>query len=220
MVWNCSRVLLLRNFKSRLQARVAHNSRNDDLVIVQPWHQRVDLDQSPAPVGTPQNDSKNDATVTAEAVSFAQRHFKPLLITMSLELYCETRRDLLPNPKVESDRPRVAMYEVVEANYTSDSEDINRYCGCVVLLEPSSAVDSGGPWVSDHSFKRAVKSALIPLDTNRIAIAHSEHEFFSRFATIVRKIDPDYFIGYDVQGASWGWLISRGWWYGSSNTLW
>lgn len=169
-------------------------------------HNRTKKDND-VPIESTNTDRVN---ATSDVVSVAQRHAKPLLITMSLELYCDSRRDLLPNPKVDTDRPRVAMYEVVEANYTADSEDINRYCGCVVLLEPASAIGSIGQSVSDIAFKRAIKSALIPLDTNRIFIAHSEQDFFTRFISIVRKTDPDYLIGYDVQGASWGWLIGRG----------
>lgn len=140
----------------------------------------------------------------------SRRFDAPMLITMSLEVFCSSRKDLLPNPKVDTDGPRVVMYEVVAANYTAESESINRYCGCIVLSDKGlCSGDVNDRKKTTSATIRAVRSSLIPCAADLIHTAFTEHELFIVLIDLVRRIDPDFMIGYDVQNASWGWLISR-----------
>ncbi|XP_065226128.1 DNA polymerase zeta catalytic subunit [Planococcus citri] len=54
----------------------------------------------------------------------------------------------------------------------------------------------------------------LPADLNRFkcekTVVPSEAELFNRFLGVIRKWDPDMFIGYEVEMLSWGFLIQRG----------
>ena len=140
----------------------------------------------------------------------SKRCLQPALITMSVEIFALSRKDLLPNPKIEIDQPQIIMYEVLEANYTSESEDIQRYCGCLVLKRNDSPEEANNKKNSTTVIKKAIAASLIPCAKDRIIIVDTEHNLFSKFIDIVKSVDPDFMLGYDVQSGSLGWLISRG----------
>ena len=43
----------------------------------------------------------------------------------------------------------------------------------------------------------------------QVTYVNSEKELFNRFAQLVKELDPDILVGYEVQLASWGFLRDR-----------
>jgi DNA polymerase zeta len=56
---------------------------------------------------------------------------------------------------------------------------------------------------------KILKSSGIHEDTD-IQIVDNEEKLFSKIIELIRNMDPDILIGYEIQNSSWGYLINRG----------
>jgi DNA polymerase zeta len=111
---------------------------------------------------------------------------------------------------------RVISYSVTETIYAPDSEQKDSYNGSLSLADAKSMTKrnvrnailcSGIPDVKDNDI-----IDRSPIDAHRKSghfVFTTERDVILRLISIVRAIDPDFMVGYDVQRGSWGWLIER-----------
>jgi DNA polymerase zeta len=143
---------------------------------------------------------------------------KNRLVLMSVEIFAMSRNNLTPNPKNSLDAIRVISYSVTETIYSPDSEIKESYSGSISLADANS--------MTKRNIRNAIlcsevpvmkDSAIIdrlPLDLKKTPKAvhlllATERDVILSLVSIVRTIDPDFIIGYDVQRGSLGWLIER-----------
>lgn len=110
------------------------------------------------------------------------------LTILSMELHVQTRTDLKPDPMVD---PISAIFYCIDGHYSgNEMRNIN---GIIA-------------YVDDDSF-RYVKQGVA------VTIVKTEMELLDAFFNKVREFDPDIFAGYEIETASWGYLVQRGYVY-------
>lgn len=113
------------------------------------------------------------------------------LLTLIMELHVQTRGDFKPDP--ELDPIRAIFYGII---HDSPESDLNNTTGVFVV---------------NSVFGSATKNILegTGVDCNIIYV-DSEINLISEFVKFVQKCDPDILTGYEIEMASWGYLIGRG----------
>ncbi|GIX95779.1 DNA polymerase zeta catalytic subunit, partial [Caerostris darwini] len=114
------------------------------------------------------------------------------LTIMSLEVHVSTREYLDPDPK----------FDPVVAIFYSIYEDVK-------TLQQKTV---GMITIKDEKCEKTLKNYLnvIPgVKTCQVFCVEDEESLFKKLASIVREWDPDVLIGYEIQMASWGYLIER-----------
>lgn len=117
---------------------------------------------------------------------------------LSMELFSVSRVDLLPNPKFDS--IRLICWVSICFIGVGDREIEHRSTGviCDCLNVPSLAMKS----LVQGSCQLSSDVCIFPVS--------SEREIIHTFINVVRNdIDPDIFVGYEIQRDSWGYLIER-----------
>ncbi|KAG1048906.1 hypothetical protein G6F43_008737 [Rhizopus delemar] len=118
----------------------------------------------------------------------------------SLEIHVNTRQDLLPDP--EHDSVQVIFYclQTDDRNISSNGYQQGYHIGIIAL--------------NDFDITK------IGISTSRADIDYGETETELFFILIekVRLYDPDMLVGYEVQNASWGYLIERATYLGKIDT--
>lgn len=110
---------------------------------------------------------------------------------LSLEVHCQTRSALLPDPL--HDEIACIFYEIhndVPAN--SDSALNSQASG--VLINISKYPDF-------LHYRMAMQTPM--------TLVNTEVELFMELVRLIRKWDPDIFAGYEIELASWGFVIQR-----------
>eukprot|EP00911_Craspedida_sp_UC1_P001838 UC1_evm1s1408 len=128
-------------------------------------------------------------SLSAGAVAATVQH----ITLRSMELHAKSRRVekryLTPDPKHDA---ICAIFYVVreDASYANGHPDIEG----IILLE-----SSGDPPLP-----------LLRANSNmRVSYTTDESALLDCFVDVVREFDPDIFVGYKVQNASWGYLVER-----------
>jgi DNA polymerase zeta len=112
---------------------------------------------------------------------------------LSVEILCKVRQNFLPNPKYDSIE---AIFWVVEDCISnSESESTKKYHGIICEKEYNDIV--------------FLQSCGLPKDFI-IQLISGENELLLCFVELVNKTDPDFFVGYEIQGCSFGYIIKRG----------
>ncbi|XP_058193390.1 DNA polymerase zeta catalytic subunit isoform X2 [Rhododendron vialii] len=105
------------------------------------------------------------------------------LTLLSVEVQAESRGELRPDPRFD------AVNVIVLAFQEDNDSKLNVY----VLLRSNTEQDQSNPdGISDCK-----------------VFACSEEKLFSHFMNIIRSIDPDILMGWDIQGSSLGYLAER-----------
>ncbi|KAF7124883.1 hypothetical protein RHSIM_Rhsim12G0060600 [Rhododendron simsii] len=105
------------------------------------------------------------------------------LTLLSVEVQAESRGELQPDPRFD------AVNVIVLAFQEDNDSKLNVY----VLLRSNTEQDQSNPdGISDCK-----------------VFACSEEKLFSHFMNIIRSIDPDILMGWDIQGSSLGYLAER-----------
>ncbi|KAG0245565.1 hypothetical protein B0O80DRAFT_502930 [Mortierella sp. GBAus27b] len=132
--------------------------------------------------------SKNTPTKVAASVAVE----KDFLDVLSLEVHCQTRGGLLPDPKVD---PILAVF----------------YCW---QTERDDLVSNG--WVPGYRvgmFTHSDAGMMDKLATNRsgfdVHMSVNEEEMMNMVIEHVRRLDPDILAGYEVHNLSWGYIVER-----------
>ncbi|CAD5119813.1 DgyrCDS8397 [Dimorphilus gyrociliatus] len=106
------------------------------------------------------------------------------MTVMSLELFTETRQNLLPNP--EYDQIIAIFYSIYEDSMASKEEFL---VGCMI-------VEGSEDHIQCHK-------------ENVLHIVQDEATLFEELVRVVRSHDPDIFIGFEIDTLSWGYLLDR-----------
>lgn len=115
------------------------------------------------------------------------------LTILSLELHCQTRNALLPDPAV--DEIICIFYEIhndVPANDETTSTNTK--------LLPQQA---SGILINE------TRQSIDRLQCQSVTRVHSEGALLMELVKLIRKWDPDIFAGYEIEMASWGYVIQR-----------
>ncbi|XP_061603090.1 DNA polymerase zeta catalytic subunit [Cololabis saira] len=126
------------------------------------------------------------------------------LTLMSLELHARTRRDLEPDPEFD---PICALFYCLSSDALLPGDGGQdggaRLTGAIVVDQ-----DHGGhgPGCSETA-PLLVRSGVSGL---RVTYAAEEKVLFEELVAVVRRLDPDILVGYEVQMRSWGYLLQRG----------
>lgn len=194
---------------------------------------------------------------------------KHRLTTLSMEIYCNTRQDFLPNPKY--DAVQCIIYVVDDCIGNSDSESVKRVSGVICVLQeekkkggvserdkdlPSNTTKTSSATTTNTSNVNAgtingnnadgtvtgtnTNNAMVNATLNTthnstdtillaqqrallascnlptstfIEVVSSEHLLFTKLISIVRTIDPDFIVGYNIENKSIGYLIKRAYVY-------
>lgn len=107
------------------------------------------------------------------------------LTILTMELHVQSRKGFQPNP--EFDAISAIFYSLDGYNSGCELKNLN---GIITT-------------VSDRSF-RYIKQGV------EVLLVKTEMEIFEAFFQKIREYDPDIFAGYEIEAASWGYLVQRG----------
>lgn len=139
------------------------------------------------------------------------------LIMLSMELFCCTRKELLPNPKY--DAVQMLVWCATDVMNNAEDEIVNRCQGILMWVPPflqnnsatssSSAIATNENDILRQWHVNVSSCSLLPQDA-KIEILQTEEELFERFFVIAKELDPDFLVGYENQHQSFGYFIKRG----------
>lgn len=116
------------------------------------------------------------------------------LLTLIMEVHVQTRGDFKPDPQL--DPIRAIFYGII---HDSPESKLNNSSGVFVVNSLFG------------SHQEATKNILegTGVDCN-VTYVDSEINLINEFVRFVQKYDPDILTGYEIEMASWGYLIGRG----------
>lgn len=120
------------------------------------------------------------------------RHEVQYMSTMSLEIFANTREDLVPNPEQDGIG---CIFWCIRSDNEDFEVDGTRKGSHVGLLAISEDGNLGN---------RISRQIGIAVESES-----NELDLFNRLVDIVRSYDPDILTGYEVHGGSWGYVIER-----------
>ncbi|KAH9098637.1 hypothetical protein Ae201684P_017848 [Aphanomyces euteiches] len=106
---------------------------------------------------------------------------------LSLEIHVNTRGSLLPDPARDG---VTALAYAVEANEGECTSEVG-----LIVVEPDSPITDGILFVANQSVN--------------VKYVTNEKELFTSLHSLVLSWDPDFLVGFEVQQASWGYLVDR-----------
>lgn len=112
------------------------------------------------------------------------------LVILSLELHCETRGKLLPDP--EHDAIAAVFYAI--SNDSPSTESRPRNVNGVIIVQNDA---------------QPANPSLYGVKVNGLMV-ESELQLFEKLIEIIHFWDPDILAGYEIELSSWGYLIARG----------
>ncbi|KAK9448579.1 uncharacterized protein V1518DRAFT_417602 [Limtongia smithiae] len=112
-----------------------------------------------------------------------------VMSVFSMELHVNTRPNLLPDPTHDAVKC-VVWYFQPSSNETLRFE---KFSGVIVVASDEEEI--------------AILKKLYGSDI--LTIVPDELELFASLSAAVHELDPDVFTGYELQGSSWGYMISR-----------
>ena len=136
--------------------------------------------------------SMNNAAPNLSPVDYPCHRLQYLTV-MSMELHVVTRASLLPNPML--DQIAIIFYSVFRDDQQKNKGDLAKG---VVIID------------SNDVCKNNRVEALCERNNLDCRIAASEIDLIMDFSTIVKKLNPDILVGFEVQNMSWGYLLKRG----------
>lgn len=140
-----------------------------------------------------------------QSVARCSAHEFQLITTMCMELHCDTRRDLNPDP--EQDAIRAIFYSFMTDEPTEDTDKAKLVTGVIVVEDDD-----------DTDFSAFMSQATAPAPKFRVGVARedvrvvraqNEMDMIMQFIDVVREIDPDILMGFEIEMASWGYLLER-----------
>jgi DNA polymerase elongation subunit (family B) len=155
------------------------------------------------------------------------------LTVMSIEVFCSTRQDLLPNPK--HDAVQAVFWALDDQIGNAEFESVRRLSGVICQLqrplagevyqaaakdlsvsslEPCPAAEVNNAANGDEKeLRRQQKQVLAAcglLADTYLEIVANEVELFQLLVQRVTRIDPDFLAGYETEQKSLGYICKRG----------
>lgn len=113
------------------------------------------------------------------------------LTILSLEIHCQTRTTLNPDPLCDE---IVCIFYEIHNDIPEDNDIPLAQQASGVLINTNQHPDFG-------SFRLATQTPMVLVNT--------ETELLMELVKLIRKWDPDIFAGYEIELASWGYVIQR-----------
>jgi DNA polymerase zeta len=187
-------------------------------IISSPKQQKSQI-SSPTQTTTKKYDMKRDSVSRSHDVNMNEMKsientpakMKSYVRICSMEVFCCSRSDskvvLTPNPK--HDPIEIICYIIEEIIADSETECKNVSFGVLNVL-PDNSHDYNDPSYLKHSrIKRnLLKSTVFPPNMDFIFLKN-EIDLILRFNQIMQEKDVDFYVGYEIQNKSFGYLIER-----------
>ncbi|CAD7014327.1 unnamed protein product [Ceratitis capitata] len=123
------------------------------------------------------------------------------LTTIVLELFVPTRGNLLPDPAF--DEVRCLFYAIEHRSPAGAAEDAKglpqNACGCIIVKDS----DDGSAQEDCRMFGTGGH------DDIGLRFVHTEIEAFEALVELSKHWDPDIYGGYEIETASWGYILER-----------
>ena len=151
-----------------------------------------------SPTQTPHSSDVNDDAMTNNigAASVAVK-FMTRLTSFSLEIHCNARLELLPNPKY--DAVQAIFWMVDDCISNAESESVKRMSGFIMLRDHPPT----------HSRSIITSAFGLPVDCF-IEEVDSELQLFAAIIRVIGTVDPDFLVGYRLSDElSFGYLMRR-----------
>jgi DNA polymerase zeta len=121
-------------------------------------------------------------------VKTSVKHETQYMTTMSVEVHVNTRKQYVPDPAQDSIE---CIFWCIRLD--TENEEASVFSkGTLVLTSESVNEKTCGKWTG-----------------TTICYEDDELELLNRFIDLVRDLDPDILVGYEVHNGSWGYLIER-----------
>lgn len=151
-----------------------------------------------SPTQTPHSSDVNDDAMTNNigAASVAVK-FMTRLTSFSLEIHCNARLELLPNPKY--DAVQAIFWMVDDCISNAESESVKRMSGFIMQRDQPPT----------HSRSIITSAFGLPADCF-IEAVDSELQLFTAIIRVIGTVDPDFLVGYRLSHElSFGYLMRR-----------
>ncbi|KAG0225642.1 DNA polymerase zeta, partial [Actinomortierella wolfii] len=170
-----------------LESEEAEKKRS--LFALSTQQQREKISQLEAP--TPKNPFgyKNSPTKVAGSAAIEIDHMD----LFSLELMCRTRGDLLPDPKQDMILAIFYCWQTEREEFVSNGWAPGYRIGIITHDEALLGEKVGLSALGEHS----------------VVVSQNEKEMIDEAMRLVRHLDPDILVGYEIHNSSWGYLIDR-----------
>ena len=146
----------------------------------------------PSQLEGPTQKNRHGFKYSQKQKSTSVQHETQYMSLMGLEIHVNTRGNLVPSPEQD-------QIECVFWCLQSDDED----------LEVNGVNEGTHVGVLVLSETRGLTEQISQYSTLQIEEETSELDLIIRIVDIVRSYDPDILTGYEVHGASWGYMIER-----------
>lgn len=166
-----------------IQQSTAKSSKQNSSVIVQNANIQEDLSFNESDLSGPSLNDTYGFKMKLESLQSNDEHTD--LTILAMELHVQTRNELKPNP--EFDAISAIFYSLDGCFAGNEVKNSNGIIACT----------------NDKSV-RYVRQGVI------VTIVQTEMDIFETFFQRIREFDPDIFAGYEIETASWGYLIQRG----------
>ncbi|XP_055638271.1 DNA polymerase zeta catalytic subunit isoform X2 [Toxorhynchites rutilus septentrionalis] len=119
------------------------------------------------------------------------------LTIMSVEVHVQTRADLRPNPAID---PISAIFYRIHNDVPEGHRRAPSVCGIILNHEHRTADSERSDPFTYNNCSYSADVVTVP----------NERELYEKFLTLISFWDPDIFAGYEIEQASWGFVIQRG----------
>ncbi|XP_054832300.1 DNA polymerase zeta catalytic subunit [Eublepharis macularius] len=123
------------------------------------------------------------------------------LTLLSIELHARTRRDLEADPEFD---PICALFYCISSDTPRPNTDKMEITGAIVIDK-----DRTRTTISQGNREQAPLLARSGISGLEVTYATDERTLFQEVVNIVKRYDPDFLLGYEVQMHSWGYLLQR-----------
>lgn len=124
--------------------------------------------------------------------SFIHQH--NYLTIISLEIHCQTRGHLKPDPE----------YDAIECIFYRIENNVPP------LNQSSTPTELNGILIFSASQTITDSRRLHAITASTITYCHTEQDLLLQLVELVARWDPDIFAGYEIEMASWGYVLQRG----------
>jgi DNA polymerase zeta len=121
-------------------------------------------------------------------VKTSVRHETQYMTMMSVEVHVDTRKDFVPDPAQDAIK---CIFWCTRLDL--DDEDVSAFSKGILVLSSQS--------INEHTLGKWTGASIY--------YAEDELELLNCFIDLVRDLDPDILVGYEVHNGSWGYLIER-----------
>jgi hypothetical protein len=151
-----------------------------------------------SPTQTPHSsDVNDDATKNNIGAASVTVKFMTRLTSFSLEIHCNARLELLPNPKY--DAVQAIFWMVDDCISNAESESVKRMSGFIMQRDHPPT----------HSRSIITSAFGLPADCF-IEAVDSELQLFASIIRVIGTVDPDFLVGYRLSHElSFGYLMRR-----------